>query len=553
MGGRSDVIIRPELDPRIFIIEAPSEGITAQEIHDTCKEWEQEPGAHTYPYLLDSSGKQGLGGGTLVGITERFRNMRTMFEARKTWARKGNATTTDATGYRLHDSAADFETLGVEPGNWVVNFTDGSICTVMEVVSPTELLTDGLGGGIDNGFDSAGGGDAYAVMEITQCTVSAGNITAVDGLGADMTPIQSSAGVMVILEKDVSAALLPGSGGATAEEVADAVWDEAQADHVATGTVGRNLAMVKYQGEIWISSAGSPGTVIGLNGMPDNPVDNLADAVALAGALNINRWTILQGTFTLTSNLNEWYVSMYDEAELAADGYSLNASIVRGGLLTGITSGYVIKEGGVVEDLSGMTGYFSGVGLKGSLAPSTGRTVLERCHSHSIPTEWNTIDVSTAGVELVMQSWAGPLRITGSADASTQITVGFLTGKCDITDTCSAGTIELRGDCDPVIDGSTGATVLDDTNAVVLSSALLNATALNFDASGTIGQLLNFLRRSKTNKLEEISGNPGTLKLYNDAGDAVYIQMGLLDEDGNETVKQEGVPAQRAAASWPPT
>jgi hypothetical protein len=82
---------------------------------------------------------------------------------------------------------------------------------------------------------------------------------------------------------------------------------------------------------------------------------------------------------------------------------------------------------------------------------------------------------------------------------------------------------------------------------------VFDETALDHDASGSVGQLLNWLRRSRFNKLVQASGDPGTLKLYNDAGDTVIATFNLHDEDGNAIDPTTGVPAQNDGMSWPPT
>ena len=60
----------------------------------------------------------------------------------------------------------------------------------------------------------------------TYCTITGGNMVAVDEGGDPMLPLHPTAYVNIGYEADVSAALLEGSGGATPGEIADAVRTE---------------------------------------------------------------------------------------------------------------------------------------------------------------------------------------------------------------------------------------------------------------------------------------------------------------------------------------
>jgi len=77
-----------------------------------------------------------------------------------------------------------------------------------------------------------------ARAEWTYCSLVGGNLVAFDAGGSPISPIQPTTFVNVGYESDTSAALLEGSGGVTAEEVANAVWDELASGHVIPGSYG---------------------------------------------------------------------------------------------------------------------------------------------------------------------------------------------------------------------------------------------------------------------------------------------------------------------------
>ena len=103
-------------------------------------------------------------------------------------------------------------------------------------IDPSSGLYTGLTANLRNAVVSfeARPGPAWAI-----CHVSGGNLTAQDALGNYIDPRLHEAFTSIDVEKSTSAALIEGSGGATPAQVADAVWDEPAADHVAPGSEGR--------------------------------------------------------------------------------------------------------------------------------------------------------------------------------------------------------------------------------------------------------------------------------------------------------------------------
>ena len=75
--------VNPIVSPRIITIpEADGESITIQSLVNQIRNWEDSQANLAYPSLLSASGKEDLGGGTLVGITASLENTKLKFEAR---------------------------------------------------------------------------------------------------------------------------------------------------------------------------------------------------------------------------------------------------------------------------------------------------------------------------------------------------------------------------------------------------------------------------------------------------------------------------------------
>lgn len=83
MAIRNDISVNWEVSPRIITIAAPSTSILIQDLHDTVRDIEDNlPLSQEFDHLIDSAGKESLGGGAFVGITATLQNAKLAFEAR---------------------------------------------------------------------------------------------------------------------------------------------------------------------------------------------------------------------------------------------------------------------------------------------------------------------------------------------------------------------------------------------------------------------------------------------------------------------------------------
>jgi hypothetical protein len=238
MAERSDLTVEWTRSPRIITVAAPSVALTMQDLVDTCKGvLEQSWEGLDQPALHSSGGKQDLGGGVAVGITVTLLNAQIAFEARNLSISLGTATS-DQSGTVLTDLSATFITDGVSVGDVVLNFSDLSSATVVEVLSQTQLSTYQLRDGTTNTWHT---GDNYKVYQIAQCSISGGNLVAVDSNGTSINPITPTAFTQVQLANS-SSATLQTLDGAT---IAEAVWDEPMTGHATSGTAGEMLVLLQ--------------------------------------------------------------------------------------------------------------------------------------------------------------------------------------------------------------------------------------------------------------------------------------------------------------------
>jgi len=155
-----DIRVYPELSPRIIEILEPTTSASVQEIVDAVRAWEDSWVGIAFPKLIDAAGKENLGGGVTVGITATLQNAQIAFQQRGGSDATGTITTGSTDGTTLEDTSATFITDSIISGDSIYNITDGSMTTVLEVISETELRTFALQGGSDNQWDIS---DSYRV------------------------------------------------------------------------------------------------------------------------------------------------------------------------------------------------------------------------------------------------------------------------------------------------------------------------------------------------------------------------------------------------------
>ena len=196
------VTVNWKTSPRIITFPVAETEVSVEDIQDTLINIEDTEEGVVFPKLRNTSGGEALGGGVTVGWTMELANAQIAFAPRTTNKETGTVTTPDTSGIWLEDSAASFITNGVVPGDSVINFTDQSATTVIEVVSETRLQCYALSDGTDNQWDL---GDSYKVWPEDQCEATGGNLVAVDGVGSSISSIFPTFGTQVLKTSSSSA------------------------------------------------------------------------------------------------------------------------------------------------------------------------------------------------------------------------------------------------------------------------------------------------------------------------------------------------------------
>ena len=270
MAVRNDVHVEWWRSPRIIVIETPSTSIEIQDLVDTLRVIESELLSVDDDSLLDAAGKQTLSGSVKVGITVVLNNAQLSFESRTTEISSGTATAIGSTdglpGLILTDTSATFITDGVEKGDTVINITDMSIASVINIIDQTHLKTYNLQSGNENDWDI---NDTYQIFKAVVCTITGGNLVAVDSGNNPISTICPSAFTNTTVELSTSAALAVTGSGVTEQDkldIADRVWDEGESSHSGVGSMGSLMTLLRKITSNKVTKVGNIITIYEDNG-----------------------------------------------------------------------------------------------------------------------------------------------------------------------------------------------------------------------------------------------------------------------------------------------
>lgn len=439
MASRSDVRVLYHLSPRLIFVDDPSTEIILQDLHDTLVDLEDEPANMIYENLISSAGKEALGGGVSVGITSTLNNARVGFEARKSWVSTGTVTTTSAGGTNLTDSGATFQSDGVSPGSWIVNLTDGSICSVLVVESEIQLLTNSLGGGSDNNFTS---GDNYRIMNVVQMEVSGGNLVALDSLGGELDSIIPTAGTQVVRTSASSAT----------------TQSQLQLEHAVYGG-GVHVDVTSIY----------DGTDFPV-GTQQQPVNNTGDALSIAAARGFDTLFII-GNITIDSGQD--YSDLIIEGAsktktlitVSADANVINSEFQNASIVGVLDGGSKITDCSIGA-LNFIDGFVENCVLTDTVTLSgAGTAHFLNCHSGIPGSNTPVIDMAVSGSSLAIRNYNGGIRLINHTGTD-PISIDMASGHVIVDSTVIAGIVLIRG-ITKVTDLSPITTTVDSSDAVV--------------------------------------------------------------------------------------
>jgi len=316
------------------------------------------------------------------------------------------------------------------------------------------------------------------------------------------------------------------------------------------GTMGELVASGRYEDGVVIDTAnGSPGQQLGVHGTPENPVDNEADARAVADALGIRTYRLLSGTLTLTQAHTDWQFRGSIGPENAAvdvngqdvDGSGFEQVGVTGDI-GGSPTGTLNGKECILEDVTNLKGTWITVLFIGACSHAVGATVrVEKARA-----------TEALGVTYDMQSGASTFVASGLLGAWTLQNVdglfgASLEGADVVISSGSGGLVSLSGvhGAPPVNNSGGGVTLNDDS----IGQGQLDAAVSTRAAPGDAMDLVAGAVTSAVVATDAIDADALAADAADEIRDAVTAALNDLSQaDVQAALTAQGYTAARAPA-----
>lgn len=479
MADRDDITVVQDVSPRYAEIAAPSTEIIMQDYVDTLRGLEDDFQNMSYPYLIDASGKEDLGGGVLVAITVEEQNMQLAFQPRFTPAETGFATSASGppdqrNRQTLTDTAADFVAANVAPGSYLVNWTDRSVSDVLRVISATQLEVRALQNGTDNDFDI---NDDYTIWNVVQVRTSGGNLVAIDdgAPASTISPILPTWGTQVILTT---------SSSATIQEL-----DE--------------IRFAAYDGGVSLDPS-DPNAISGTDypaGTRAVPSDNWADALTIGTNVGLKKLYLNGTSYTVPASTDLsgdlWIIgngATVTTLTIPDSANTANLRIQDCTLLDCYIDDANLVERCVLNDCFISGGYYFETAWSGT-TNMTGSGQVNIYESYSAVAGGGPLDrpVFVVGTAIVAgRNWTGGCEFQGKTSTAA-FSWDMTSGRVIVNDNNTTGTMTFRGagTWENSATYAGGTTVSDQMiNTTSISAAVWNALTATYNAAGSFGEFV---------------------------------------------------------------
>jgi hypothetical protein len=266
-------------------------------------------------------------------------------------------------------------------------------------------------------------------------------------------PVQVSSIVNVVETQVVS-------GGVTAQELADAVWDEPYSDHDTDGTMGhlQNYLRIMEKAIHVDTELVSDGD--GSQEFPYNNITSAIDRAEVDGIRNI----YLAGDIVLDRNVRNLTILGIGVPEVDCNGYDLKNTKLFQVKTKGAFTGTIIVQESVLLNGAFLNGFYENCSLAGNLTCVAGADVfLKDCASGIAGTNRPTISMNAGGTAtLSLRGYNGGMTIKDCNSVTDRVTVEMNPGSLTFDASCTSGVMVARG-IGKFVDETNGATVVDET------------------------------------------------------------------------------------------
>ncbi len=208
---------------------------------------------------------------------------------------------------------------------------------------------------------------------------------------------------------------------------------------------------------------GIAGTDVGINGLPGNPVNNIADAISLANSIGVRAFTVNTGsTLVLDRNFERWTFGGLS-AVVNLNGFDIDGSQFNDFVVTGAATSATGRP--IFEDCNMLTCSLPpcilrtcGISSEITLS-SSGTYIVDRCSS-GVAGSGAPIFIYNPNAQLNLRHYSGGVDLR-SMDA-TNITSMEGNGQVILDASCTGGELALRGNIEKT-DNSGGSVLIKET------------------------------------------------------------------------------------------
>lgn len=294
-------------------------------------------------------------------------------------------------------------------------------------------------------------------------------------------------------------------------------------------------------GAVWVDTVnGVGGTVLGLNGTVNNPVDSLADALTIAAALNGKRIQVLPGSTLVAASAVEDFRIAGHEYAVQLGGQSFQGTVLIGADegVSGTYSGLLEMVQCSIQGITGAELRAENCGLTDGASPcitssGTGEIILHFPFSEVAGTGTPVVDLNSIDdVEFSLRGHAGGVEIRNMV-AGALGSLDFIAGQVVIAASCTGGTLGIRGTAD-LTDNSGGAVTVSDDARLDLDSIWGYTVAA--EPSGVFAwgasSILDLLSWLGVLAKHKVTQDANTLTVRNDDDDATLASASVTSAAG---------------------
>ncbi len=292
-------------------------------------------------------------------------------------------------------------------------------------------------------------------------------------------------------------------------------------------------------------AGGSSGTTYPL-GTPEDPVDNLANAITIATTRGITT-LVVSGALTLTQSVAGYRIigklsGFVDSLALNGQNTAL-CEFERLGL-SGAASGGFKAEACVFGNVTNLATECRDSIFTDTVELANFDSAFLDCKSQVAGTGTPVFDMDSIGQDLNMRGWIGGIELRNCV-AGSNVSLDVLSGNVKLVATDTGGTIVVRGGCN-LSDLSAGSTVVDNRIPTLSSDAVWDETVAGHTTDRTMGFMLDLIFSILDNPLRLADGSVANWVLRND-GDTITIRSyDVTDKNGNAVTQPTGSPSQRS-------